>query len=90
MQHRSPVSLDTVAAQDNNLGAAGAAALRPALEKLTKLKMLGLSGTCGDVQRRSTQCEQCARVAGGGERAGQAVGGGVLWWFVRVWGVSVH
>ena len=36
-------------------------ALRPALEKLTKLDYLDLFGTCGDVQRRSTQC---ARVGG--------------------------
>ena len=72
MHHYSPiVPLDDVAAQDNDLGAAGAKALLPALEKLTSLTALNLSRTCGYVQRRSTQC---ARVGGGaGERAGQAV-----------------
>ena len=67
--HDSPVSLDAVAAQDNDLGPAGAEALRPTLEKLPNIKRLFLSSTCGDVQRRSAQC---ARV-GGGARAGQAV-----------------
>ena len=37
MQHDSPVPLDAVAAPDNNLGVAGVAALRPALEKLPNL-----------------------------------------------------
>ena len=72
--HESPVPLDAVAAQDNKLGPAGAEALRPALQKLPNLAELYLAGTCGDVQRRSTQCEQCARVVGGaGERSEQAV-----------------
>ena len=52
MQHDSPVPLDTVAVQGNNLRADGAEALRPALEKLTKLERLYLAGTCGDVQWR--------------------------------------
>ena len=52
VQHDSPVPLDAVAAQGNNLGADGAEALRPALEKLTKLERLYLRGTCGDVQWR--------------------------------------
>ena len=69
MQRDSPVSLDVVATQDNDLGADGAEALRPALEKLEKLTLLNLTGTCGDAQRRSKQCEQCARV----REAGQAV-----------------
>ena len=73
-QHDPYVSIDTVASQGNELGAAGAEALLPALEKLTNLGYLYLAGTCGDVQRRSTQCEQCARVVGGaGERSEQAV-----------------
>ena len=59
MQHDSPVSLDDVAAQDNDLRTKGAAALLPALEKLTSLTSLDVSGTCGYVQRR--------------ERAGQSV-----------------
>ena len=49
MQHDSPVPLDVIAAQDNNIGAAGAKALRPALEKLTQLTRLDLNGACGDV-----------------------------------------
>ena len=61
MQHDSPVPVDAFAAQDNNFRAAGMRALRPALEKLTKLDYLDLFGTCGDVQRCSTQC---ARVGG--------------------------
>ena len=52
VQHDSPVSLGAVATQDNNLWVDGAAALRPALEKLTQLTYLDLSGTCGDVQWR--------------------------------------
>ena len=70
MQHDSPVSLDPVAAQGNRLKAAGVQALRPALEKLTKLTHLGLSGACGDVQWLSTQC---ARLGVTGEGAGQTV-----------------
>ena len=49
VHHDSPVSLDAVAAQGNDLGAAGAEALRPALEKLEKLTGLWLRGTCGVV-----------------------------------------
>ena len=49
MQHDSPVPLDAVATQGNNLGAAGVEALRPALEKLTKLTILNLDSTCGAV-----------------------------------------
>ncbi len=45
--------LDAVAAPENDLGPDGAKALRPALEKLTKLEVLRLEGTCGDVQWRS-------------------------------------
>ena len=55
VQHDSPVPLDAVAAPGNKLGAAGAQALCPALGKLASLEILYLSGTCGDVQRRSTQ-----------------------------------
>ena len=71
----SMIVFDAVAAPDNKLGATGAKELRPALERLTNLTILSLNGTCGDVQRcSSTQCEQWARVGGGGgERAGQAV-----------------
>ena len=64
MHHDPPVPLNVVATQDNNLGAAYR--LRPALEKLTNLEELNLSSTCGDVERRSTQWEQCARVGGAG------------------------
>ena len=65
--------LDAVTVQGNNLGAAGAQSLRPALEKLRNLVSLDLNGTCGDVQRCSTQCEQCACVGGrAGERSEQA------------------
>ena len=46
MQHDSPVPLDAVAAPVNHLGADGAEALRPALEKLTKLEYLDLRGAC--------------------------------------------
>ena len=52
MQHGSPVPLDAVTAPDNDLGPDGVEALRPALEKLTKLTHLDLGGTCGDVQWR--------------------------------------
>ena len=70
--------LDAVTVQGNNLGAAGAQSLRPALEKLTNLDSLNLEGTCGDVQWRSAQGEQCARVGGGvGQRPGQALCGGL-------------
>ena len=68
VQHDSPVSLHAIAATGNNLMAAGAAALCPALERLTNIAILNLGGTCGAVQRRSTQCEQW-----GGERAGHGV-----------------
>ena len=71
MQHHALV---TATAQGNNIGADGAQALRPALEKLRKLEALYLERTCGDVHRRSAQGEQCARVGGGaGQRSGQAV-----------------
>ena len=72
LQHDRPiVPLDAVTAQGNYLGVDGAEALLPALEKLTSLTVLNLSGTCGYMQRRNTQC---ARVGGGaGERAGQVV-----------------
>ena len=56
MCHNSPVSIDAVAAQGNNIGDAGMRALRPALEKLTSLTSLDMSGTCGYAQRRSAQC----------------------------------
>ena len=70
VQHDSPVSLAAVAAPGNNFGDAGAKALCPALEKLSKLKFLHFDRACGDVQRRSST--QCVRVGGGaGERAGQ-------------------
>ena len=62
MQHDSPVPLDAVAAQGNNLGAAGVGALRPALEKLTKLEQLDLGGTCGDVQWRWVVISVCVCV----------------------------
>ena len=48
VQHGSPMSFDAVA-QGNDLGAAGAEALLPALEKLENLVSLDLNGTCGDV-----------------------------------------
>ena len=67
MTHLCPI--DAVVTQDNNLGRPGAKALRPALEKLENLAGLWLRGTCVDVRRRSTQCDQCVRVRG----AGQAV-----------------
>ena len=71
MQHDSPAPLDAVAAQDNKLGADGAAALLPALEKLTSLTSLGLLGTCGYVQRRSAHV---SRVGPGKEQVKR-------WWF---------
>ena len=70
MQHDSPVSLDAVTAQGNELGVEGATELRPALQKLPKLTRLYLYGTCGNVLRQSTQCGQCGWGRG---RVGQAV-----------------
>ena len=80
MQHDSPVPLDAVAAPENNLGPDGAEALRPALEKLTKLEDLNLASTCGDVQWRWVVMSVragvcvcvcvcvCSRASGGGGR----------------------
>ena len=67
MQHDSPVPLDAVAAPDNDLGADGAKALRPALEKLPNLTHLGLSGTCGDVPV-AVGCNVYVCVTGGGDQ----------------------
>ena len=47
MQHDSPVPLDAVAAQGNNVGSRGAKVLRIVLGKLTKITELWLDGTCG-------------------------------------------
>lgn len=74
-----PCPIDAFIVLGNGIGVAGVRVLRPALEKLTNLAYLDLGGTCGDVQRYSTQCEQCARVGGGpGERVGQAAVGVVM------------
>ena len=52
--HLCPLIFATPA---NDLGAAGAAALRPALEKLTNLKCLYLAGACGDGQRLGSEID---------------------------------
>ena len=75
VQHDSPVSLGAVATQDNNLWVDGAAALRPALQKLTNLEYLYLQGACGDVQRRVRSVRACRSVLVRGE--GWTSGGGL-------------
>ena len=62
-QHDPPMPLRAYAAPDNKFGATGMNTLRPSLEKRAELAVLDLSGSCGDVQRRSTQGEQCIWVA---------------------------
>ena len=47
VSYGSPISLGAIAAQGNELGPAGAAALRPALVELTQLTHLSVSRTCG-------------------------------------------
>ena len=73
--HGSPVPLDDVAPPGNDLGAAGAKTLRPALGKLTNLTTLHLRGACGDMCSDVRLSESSARVSGvgGGGRSGQAV-----------------
>ena len=79
MKHDPPVSLAVVASPVNNIGTAGEEALRSSLEKkLTKLRELCLSCTCGDVQWRACAwvCCVCEHGEGAVRFVNWAYGGG--------------